>query len=546
VTDDAVQPPAGGAELPGRATPGVFLRQATGLVRDLSPWDAFNINLTNANLFANVTILLPLGLALFLGANLALSVATGMIGGLFVVLAYCMLSQAMPRSGGDYVFISRAVHPIVGFLASWSMMVLCAFFIAFGTWSLGNWVLPDFLAPVGTMTGSHWMLTLAADVARPRWTIALEALQIALLFYFMYMGTKIAARTQWIPTIFTAACFLVALPVLLFRSQSAYIHNFDKFAGHYGTSAEKLQAIATKAGADLHPAFSWHQTYAFWPFVMVIFGYAINSIQVGGEVRNPKRTQYVAVIASTVIAGAGLALFLALAVSRVPSSLMNAFGYFAYIDPSKNPFPFPLYGHVTLALGWNNPILITLFTGAVGFGLWGSCIGLYFWGTRYMVAWSLDRLAPPQIAYLTPKRNAPIVALLLIAGLSMVFGVMLVEVTNFTYVAGGLLQSVLLFCTSVAAILFPFRLRAIYKGTIGWDVAGIPVLTAVGVIATVFMGIMVYGYATNATFGTVTGTSLTFSEVVLASGVVYYVLAWLVARSRGYNLALTYREIPPE
>jgi hypothetical protein len=57
---------------------------------------------------------------------------------------------------------------------------------------------------------------------------------------------------------------------------------------------------------------------------------------------------------------------------------------------------------------------------------------------------------------------------------------------------------------------------------------------------------MVYGYATNATFGTVTGTSLTFSEGVLISGTVYYILAWLVARGRGYNLGLTYREIPPE
>jgi amino acid transporter len=452
----------------------------------------------------------------------------------------------MPRSGGDYVFISRAVHPFIGFLATWSMMILCAFFIAFGTWSLGNWVLPDLLAPMGTMTGQHWMQTLAADVAKPAWVIGLEVAQIGLLFFFMYIGAKPAARTQWIPTIFTVACFVVALPVLLFRSEATYVHNFDKFAAHYGTSATKLEAIATKAGADLHPAFSWHQTYAFWPFVMVIFGYAINSIQIGGEVRNPRRTQYVAVIGATLLAGAALALFLQLAVSRVPSALMNTFGYFTYTDPSKNPFPFPLYGHVSLGLGLDNPLLIILLTGAVGFGLWGSCIGLYFWATRYLVAWSLDRVAPPQLAYLTPKRNAPIVALLFIAALAIMFGVMLVYVTNFTYVAGGLLQSALLLCTSIAAVLFPFRLRAVYRGTIAHDIRGIPLLTIIGVVATVFMAVMVYGYATNATFGTVTGTSLTFSEGVLISGTVYYILAWLVARGRGYNLGLTYREIPPE
>jgi APA family basic amino acid/polyamine antiporter len=545
VSDQSIPTPSGGPAGAG-SHPGLFLRQATGLVRDLSPWDAFNINFTNTNAFANVTILLPLGLALFLGANLALSVVTGLIGGMFVVVAYCMLAQAMPRSGGDYVFISRAVHPFIGFLSTWTMMILCAFFSAFNAWSLGNWILPDFFAPLGTMTGQHWMLTAAADVSKPRVVIALELVQIALFFYFMYRGTRVAARTQWIPTIFTVGCLVVALPVLLFTSRGTYIHNFNKFAAHYHTSSAKMQAVATHAGANLHPAFSWHQTIAFWPFVMVIFGYAINSIQIGGEVRNPRRTQYIAVIGSTLIAGVILAIFLQLSVSRVPSGLMNAFGYFAYIDPSKSPFPFPLYGHVPLALGIDNPILLTLFTGAIAFGLWGSSIGLYFWGTRYMLAWSFDRVAPPQVAYLSPKRNAPVVALAILTVLVVIFGVMLEYVTNFTYVAGGLLQSTLLFCASVAAILFPFRLRAIYKGTIGWEVGKIPVISAIGVVATVFMGVMVYSYATNATFGTVTGKSLQFSEVVLAAGVIYYIIAWVVARSRGYNLALTYREIPPE
>ena len=50
--------------------------------------------------------------------------------------------------------------------------------------------------------------------------IALELVQIALFFFFMYRGTKVAARTQWIPTIFTVGCLVVALPVLLFTVPS--------------------------------------------------------------------------------------------------------------------------------------------------------------------------------------------------------------------------------------------------------------------------------------------------------------------------------------
>ena len=225
---------------------------------------------------------------------------------------------------------------------------------------------------------------------------------------------------------------------------------------------------------------------------------------------------------------------------------MNPSDTSRYIDPSKNPFPFPLYGHVPLALGIDNPILLILFTGAIASRPVGLEHRTLFLGTRYMLAWSFDRVAPPQVAYLSPKRNAPVVALTILTILVIIFGVMLEYVTNFTYVAGGLLQSTLLFCASVAAILFPFRLRAIYKGTIGWEIGKIPVISAIGVVATVFMGVMVYSYATNATFGTVTGKSLQFSEVVLAAGIVYYIIAWVVARSRGYTSRLTYREIPPE
>jgi amino acid transporter len=531
---------------PEARPPQMFLRKATGLVRDFSPWDAFNINLTNANGFANVAILLPLGLALFVGANLSVSVLTGLAGGLFVVLAYVMLSQAMPRTGGDYVFISRALHPFLGFLATWSMAILCAFFIAFNAWSVGNWILPDFLAPLGTMTGSHWLITLATNVAKPGVVIGLIVASLAVYVTLLMRGSKIAARTMWIPTAFTVACLVVALPVLLLTSKGTFVHHFNSFAGHFGTSAAAMQALAVQHGADLHPAFSWKETIAFWPFVMVIFGYSINSVQIGGEVRNPKRTQYYAVLGSTVIAGAILAGFLALAVNRIPSGLTTAFGFFAYTDPANSPFPFPLYGHVLLALGMGNPLLLVLLSGAVGFGLWMSSIGLYLWATRYLMAWSIDQIAPPQVATLSAKRNAPVVAIGIVTALALVFGVMLVYVHNFTYVAGGLLQASLLLCTSIAAIVFPFRMRAAFQGTIGWEIGRIPVISLVGVVATGFMCVMVYQYATNATFGTVTGASLTFSIVVLAAGLAYYAVAWAVSRMRGYDLGLTYREVPPE
>ena len=38
---------------------------------------------------------------------------------LLTVFMFAVLGAAMPRSGGGYVYISRILHPAVGFLASW-------------------------------------------------------------------------------------------------------------------------------------------------------------------------------------------------------------------------------------------------------------------------------------------------------------------------------------------------------------------------------------------------------------------------------------------
>jgi len=528
------------------AGPPLFLRKATGLVREMSVWDAFNINMTNANAWANIAILLPLGLVLFAGANLWLSVVMGSIVGMSVVFVYTMLAQAMPRSGGDYVFISRALNPAIGFVATWTMAIVCAFFSAFNAWSMGNWLIPDLLAPLGVMTNNQGLIDAAAWVAKPVVVVVIELISVALYFWIMYRGARFAARTQWIAVVFIVAAAVVGIPVLLSTSASDYVTSFNTFAAHFHTSAADMEAAAVKGGIDLNPPFSWSATIGFWPFVMVIFGYAINSIMVGGEVRSPRRSQYVAVITATLASAAIFAIFLALGVSRIPSSLMTAFGYFTYVDPASNPMPFTLYAHVPMALASSSPLFLILLTGGVGFGLWFASIGLYFWATRYMFAWAIDRVAPPQVAILAGGRNAPVVALAVMSVVTMIFGVMLEYVPNFTYVAGALLQALLILFACISAIVFPYRQKALYNASIKREVAGIPLITIFGVWGTAFMLTMVYFYVTNSTFGTVTGTSLQFSAVAIISGIVYYVIAYAVARSKGFDLALTYREIPPE
>src|SRR3954452_12751721 len=65
----------------------------------------------------------------FVGSN-QLMLALWVVGGVLALcgaLTLCELSAALPRSGGDYVFLSEAYGPLAAFLSGW-----VSFLIGFG------------------------------------------------------------------------------------------------------------------------------------------------------------------------------------------------------------------------------------------------------------------------------------------------------------------------------------------------------------------------------------------------------------------------------
>src|SRR5207245_4196371 len=89
----------------------LFLREATGLVREASFIDVLQFNavsLTGIAIISGTTLLLTL---MTYGDGIWEAITLGFVFSLFVSITYYILAITIPRSGGDYLYISSLLHP---------------------------------------------------------------------------------------------------------------------------------------------------------------------------------------------------------------------------------------------------------------------------------------------------------------------------------------------------------------------------------------------------------------------------------------------------
>lgn len=93
----------------------IFVRQATGLVRQISGLEALGMSINQMGLLYvfNVVAFTP---AFYPSANPLLGPVVGLLLVLPIVGIYILFSIGIPRTGGDYVWVSRVFNPGIGFI----------------------------------------------------------------------------------------------------------------------------------------------------------------------------------------------------------------------------------------------------------------------------------------------------------------------------------------------------------------------------------------------------------------------------------------------
>src|SRR5438034_5891649 len=207
----------------------LYVRQSSGLVREASVVDAI---IFNAVFSAPVGATLAFGIFYALGTSPGADIVQALLIAFIVNIPVCimmsMMASAMPRTGGDYVWISRILHPAVAVYSNFSAAISALIGAAFWARSFAVLAVGPTLAVLGAVTNNSSLINAGNAVSGSNatgqwWTFGLGLLLIIILAAAMSSGTKISFRVQNTCWIIASIGTFLAFLALLIASRSDFI-----------------------------------------------------------------------------------------------------------------------------------------------------------------------------------------------------------------------------------------------------------------------------------------------------------------------------------
>jgi amino acid transporter len=198
-----------------------------------------------------------------------------------------------------------------------------------------------------------------------------------------------------------------------------------------------------------------------------------------------------------------------------------------------------------------NTLLIDLMFFTYIIGTLGPVFA-YFWiPSKYLFAWSFDRVVPSKFADVSSRFHTPWVAVITTAVIGFI-GEYVYSVLGYSayFSMGTVLWGLSYTIPGIALTIFPYVKKELFAGAPGWmgrKVAGIPLLSMVGLITTIGFGYVGYIAFTSTVVNSVPVdiTAETVALSLIAGFGIYYVSKWYHKRE-GLDVSMALKSIPPE
>ena len=271
-----------------------FVRDATGIVRAISPMQAFITTVAVTNIgFGIATTYIP-ALYVWPGANLALAFVMVLPFLLLHSTLYSMMAISMPRSGGEYVWSSRIIHPSLGSSLALTNVIFNSIFMGFFANTFVTYGLYSVFVTLGAITNNTDLINSSISIfTNPLWITVIGSVLLVYISIIMIRGVQFYLKQQIVYWGLGMLGTLIAMVLLFQTTPTQFATTFDHVLSHY-ISYEGIIQSAKSSG------FTWAPSMGATFGAMTLAWLANNGYQYSGyfsgELKRVDRSMFVSTI----------------------------------------------------------------------------------------------------------------------------------------------------------------------------------------------------------------------------------------------------------
>ena len=529
----------------------LFVRRASGLTRTVSPWSALVYafvcpTMTFAFLYYFQEQTLYLGAHGFLTSLLILA--------LFPIAAiYVFMSMSMPRSGGEYIYVSRTLNPLLGFIACWTLTIVGINWSGLLSqwavnWGFGNLFLAEGVSHNnGTLT--HWGKYLSITTTDNRWIIWVIASVLLLsAFFVMSRGTKVVMRAMWTVLVVQWVMLIAFIVICLVSGGSN--HTISGFEAVQKMSWNDVTGAVKSLGGI--PGFSVAATiWAGLAFVNLSTLGSTYAANISGEIKKINLAMPLSQLGAMALFVVYWVIFSKVANYGIGDANIRALALLETKGQASamiGTYPTISYMVVWMTQNW----FLVAIAGPVGFlvATWGGVLGLSFGPVRNLFAFAFDGLIPSWFSKVS-RNGSPNRAVLLAGVIAWLILTVSVFTTWYSYITYTVtIWMVGWFILGIAAMLFPYIRKDIFEKSpsmVQWKVLNVPVITILGAIGAIVSALTVYATFVTGTTPTMNTKNLLYTALFfILLPIIIYVIAIIVQKRKGVSMDKRFKTIPPD
>jgi amino acid transporter len=530
---------------------GLFTRQSSGLVRELGIPAATAISLASVAV-VNTFINFNAGLTAFNMADMTLPLLLGAGIWLVAMFAYKYLLEAIPRAGGEYVYVSRIISPALGAVFGIGICIAFTYILAANANFTAQYF-PFLLTALGAAFGSSSISDAASQVTSQTAIAIISVVMLLVVGVASWVPLRRLAQVILALVVVQLIAFLVLGWLLITHSHQDFVTAFGAFSGH-PTAFNDIIAAAKKDNIPVGVSLTASLTVV--PFMVLNYNGVLYSYYVGGELKRPGRTYiYASVISILLLIVVWVGVWL-LMLNTVGLDFMQSQAKLGATDSTA-------YGAITSlqssagGLGYGlvlsgDPISKILIGIAVPSAELAVDLAFVAVITRVLFALAFDRLLPIGLAKVSERGAVPTNAIIVAVAGGIVFALLAAFLNLANIVANlALFVALIILAGGVAATALPYRRPDLILKPGQTEVSkagGIPVASLWGGATSVLaLIVIILIIAHPEVFGAFTVSSVVTLVLVLGAGPVIYLIARQMRLSQSsIDLRLAMRELPPE